>query len=257
MSANGRLHFTAPDGARVPAASIAEMREVTRVAVDDTGPSLQQMVEHAGMQLALSAIDLLGPHWRSARVVVLCGPGRTGGGGVCAARHLANRGVGVEVVTITAPQRADGYLGQQFLALAEAPATVTRWDEAFDAGAADLVVDAVLGTGLHGEPQAVPRGLIRASLAATEAGVPVLSLDVPSGVDADTGEAPGDVVRPVRTLTLGLPKAGLSRANAGDLWVADVGLPPGVFARAGLAFAPFFGSCGRLPLRYPGERLNG
>jgi NAD(P)H-hydrate epimerase len=86
----------------------------------------------------------------------------------------------------------------------------------------------------------------------------VLSLDVPSGLDADAGlpaeEAlPEDVVRPERTLTLGLPKRGLTRAMAGDLWVADLGIPPGVYARAGVAFAPFFGPAARVPLAYPGE----
>jgi len=187
------------------------------------------------------------------RVLLLCGAGGNGAAGVCAARHLADRGVSVEVVTVTPPQRADGVLGQQLLTLAEAPARIMRWDEAFMAASADLVVDAVIGTGLHGEPRAVQRGLIRAALAASEAGVPVLSLDVPSGLDADTGLAAGDVVMPSMTLTLGLPKPGLRRTTAGDLWVADLGIPPGVFARAGIAFAPFCGASGRLELRYPGE----
>ena len=254
--------FTA-DGMRVPAATVAQLHEVARIAAQATGPSLAQSSERAGFEAAMTAIEMLaercgggplGDGWRGARVLLLCGAGGNGAAGVCAARHLADRGVTVDVVTVTPPQRADGILGQQFLTLAEAPARVIRWDEAFTAASADVVVDAVIGTGLHGEPQAVQRGLIRAALAAAEAGVPVLSLDVPSGLDADTGRAPGDVVRPARTLTFALPKPGLTRATAGELWVADLGIPPGVFARAGIAFAPFFGAAGRVRLRAPGEQ---
>ncbi|MSQ31086.1 MAG: NAD(P)H-hydrate epimerase [Dehalococcoidia bacterium] len=264
---NERAHYLTPEGLRVPAATVAEWHEVARIAAQATGPSPAQSTERAGFEAAMAVIEMLaarlgdgplgdgrpGDGWRRARVLLLCGAGGNGAAGVCAARHLADRGVTVEVVTVTPPQRADGILGQQFLTLAEAPARVIRWDEAFTAASADLVVDAVIGTGLHGEPQAVQRGLIRAALAAAEAGVAVLSLDVPSGLDADTGRAPGEVVRPARTLTFALPKAGLTRATAGELWVADLGIPPGVFARAGIAFAPFFGAAGRVRLRAPGE----
>jgi NAD(P)H-hydrate epimerase len=253
MTVGDRMRFRTSEGIAVPAATVAELNEIARIAVEATGPSRSQSIERAGFEAAMVVLDMLGAKWPIARVLLLCGAGGNGTAGVAAARHLADRGVTVEVVTVTPPQRADGALGQQFLTLAEAPARVTRWDEAFTAASADLVVDAVIGTGLHGEPQAVQRGLIRAALAASEAGVPVLSLDVPSGLDADSGFAPGDVVLPARTLTLGLPKIGLTRAVAGELWLADLGVPPGVFARAGIAFAPLFGPAGRVLLRYPGE----
>lgn len=249
-----RLQFAAPGGLRVPGVSVAEMCEVYRVATQATGPSLAQMLEVAGQQTALAALDLLGSPWPGARAIVLAGSGRNGAAGVCAARYLAIRGVPVEVVTIVPPQRADGMLGQAFLALAEAPARVTRWDEAFNVASASVLIDAILGGRLAGAPQPVQRGLILAARAASEAGIPVLSLDVPSGLDADDGTAPGEAVRPSRTLALGLPKRGLACENAGDLWVADLGIPPGVFARAGVAFAPFFGVAARVPLVYPAAR---
>ena len=224
MTTTQRLLFATLAGARVPSVTVAEMREVDRVATEATGPSLLQMIEIAGQQTALAAIDLLGDRWSGARALVLCGSGRNGATGVVAARHLA-----------------------------EAPARVTRWDKAFDVTAADVVIDAILGCRLVGEPQPVQRGLILAARAAVEAGVPVLSIDVPSGLEADGGINPGAVVVPTRTLTLALPKRGLTRASAGDLWVADLGVPPGVFARAGVAFAPFFGTATRVALEYPGE----
>ena len=240
--------FRSADGRRVPAVTVAEMRQIDRIAIEQSGPTLLQMMEHAGTDLALSALEMLGPDWREARILVLAGTGGNGGGGVCAARHLANRGAQVTVITITRPAAADGALGQQLLALGEAPAQVLTWDEAFDASAADLIIDAVVGYSLDGAPRARQMALIRASQAV---GVPVLSLDVPSGVDADSGEAPGVVVRPTRTLTLALPKVGLTEANAGELWLADLGIPPGVYARAGIAFEPLFGRKTRIRLEYP------
>ena len=234
----------------MPALSVAEMREVERVAVEQTGPVLLQMMEHAGTALAQSALEMLGNDWRSSKIIVLVGDGNNGGSGVCAARHLANRGVTVLVVSVRRPTEADGVLGQQLLALAEAPAEVITWDAAFDTSDADLVIDAVIGTGLRKAPRARQMALIRATQAARG---PILSLDVPSGVDSDSGNKPGVAVQPMRTLTLGLPKRGLTLENAGELWLADLGIPPGVFARTGLAFPPIFGRETRLRLRYPGE----
>ena len=248
MSSPPRLLFHTEDGLAVPAVSIEEMREVDRVAVEDTGPALLQMMEHAGLNLALLAIEMLGGEWWRARVIVLAGSGGNGGGGICAARHLANRGVGVLAVTAERPSATDGALAQQLMALGEAPARVIPFSEAFDITEAHLVIDAVTGYGLDGAPRGAAMALIRAAAAAR---APVLSLDVPSGIDADSGKAAGVSVRPAATLTLALPKRGLREENAGQLWLADLGIPPGVYARAGLAFKPPFGASTRVRLRYP------
>jgi len=248
VTATARTLFTTDDGVPVPALSVAEMRAVDRIAVEQTGPTMLQMVEHAGMGLALSAIEMLGAGWRDAAVAVLVGSGGNGAGGACAARHLANRGMQVLVVTVTPPPEADGALGQQFLALGESPARVIRAWEAFDVAQTDLVIDAVIGYGLDGVPTAGQMALIRAANAST---TPVLSLDVPSGVEADTGATPGFAVTATRTLALALPKRGLTALNAGELWLQDLGIPPGVYARAGIAFPPIFGTSDRLRLHYP------
>ncbi len=248
MSERLRPLFSSDDGVRVPSVSVEEMREIDRIAVEDTGPALLQMMEHAGLNLALLAIEALGADWRRKRVVVLAGMGGNGGGGICAARHLANRGIDVLVVTTQAPARADGAAAQQLMALGEAPARVIPFSDAFDVAEADLVIDAVVGYSLNGAPRGPVMALIRAAQAAT---APVISLDIPSGLDADSGEAPGVAVQPRTTLTLALPKLGLREENAGELWLADLGIPPGVFARAGLSFESPFGESGRVRLRYP------
>lgn len=234
----------------VPALTVSEMRLVSQIATEQSGPTLLQMIEQAGTSLALSALEMLDEDWRDARVLVLAGTGSNGAGGVCAARHLANRGVHVTVVSIRRPIETDGVLGQQFLALGEAPARVLLWSEAFDTAQADLIIDAVIGYQLEGAPRAAHMGLIRASNAVD---VPVLSLDVPSGIDANSGTAPGVAVQPARTLTLALPKVGLMEENAGELWLADMGISPGVYARAGIVIEPIFGYETRVKLNYPGS----
>ena len=246
--------FHTEDGVAVPAVSVQEMREIDRIAVEDSGPSLLQMMEHAGMSLAIRALALLGDGWQGRRVIVLAGPGGNGGGGICAARHLANRGVDVLAVTSGRSSQADGALGQQLMALAEAPAEVIPFSAAFDVAEADLVIDAVIGYSLKEAPRGPTMALIRAAEAAA---APVISLDIPSGVDPDTGETPGVAVHPAVTVTLALPKRGLTEHNAGELWLADLGIPPGVYARAGLAFEPPFGAAAQVRLRYPQQANEG
>ncbi len=250
MSVGSRPEFWTVDGRSVPAVTVEEMREIDRVAVEETGPSLLQMMEHAGLELARAALDMLGERWAESRVVVLAGSGGNGGGGLCAARHLATRGVSVLAVLSRSAAAMEGAVAEQLRTLAEAPARVIPWSDAFDVGEADLVVDAVIGYSLREAPIGATMALIRAAQAAA---APVLSLDVPSGLDPDNGDVPGVAVRPDRTLTLALPKVGLRRENAGDLHLADLGIPPGVYARAGLAFTSPFGPHSQVALRYPDE----
>src|SRR5258708_26889479 len=87
--------FVTDTGKEVPTVTAAQMREVDRIAIEETGPNLFQMMENAGSNLAAQALEALGERWREALVVVLAGPGRNGAGGICAARHLANHGVRV------------------------------------------------------------------------------------------------------------------------------------------------------------------
>ena len=250
LNAPARLRFWTVDGRAVPAVSADEMREIDRVAAEETGPSALQMMEHAGAETARAAIEMLGEGWAGRRVLVLAGGGANGGAGLCAARWLAVRGVAVLAVLTRPAPAMEGAAAAQLRTLREAPARVIAWSDAFDASEADLVIDAVLGYDGRGAPRGAEMALIRAaqsSLAAT------LSLDVPSGIDADTGAAPGVAVHPHRTLAFALPKRGLRRGNAGDLRLADLGIPPGVYARAGLAFPSPFGDASTVELRYPDE----
>ena len=109
-----------------------------------------------------------------------------------------------------------------------------------------LVINALVGYGLVD----APRGPIARAIQWINAcDALVLSLDVPSGVDATTGGTPGDAVRPHATLTLALPKTGLASADSGVLWLADLGIPAAVYRRIGLNVPRIFGSAFRVPLQ--------
>jgi NAD(P)H-hydrate epimerase len=238
--------FTTETGLAVPAITSDQMREVDRVAAEGAGPTLLQMMENAGRELASTAIDMLGPAWDGARVAVVAGTGGNGGGGICAARHLANRGVEVTVV-VTDVDRLGAAARTQFDTYLLSPGRAGGLELLGDLRAG-LVIDAVIGYGINGAPGG-PAGVLIDWTA--ELGAPVLSLDVPSGLDSTTGLAAGARVAASRTLTLALPKTGLAAPEVGDLWLADIGIPVGVFRKAGITGVPpdLFGPAFRIPLR--------
>jgi NAD(P)H-hydrate epimerase len=212
------------------------MREVDRVAVEVFGLGILQMMENAGRNLALNALDMLG----RARgwVAVLAGAGGNGGGGLCCARHLHNHGVEVRVVLSKAADELRGAARGQLDILRAAGLEPVAAQHAVEAVAqADLTVDALVGYSLSGAPRGRVSELIEVC---NHHSARTLSLDVPSGLDATSGRAPGLVVRPERTLTLALPKTGLLHAP-GALYLGDIGIPPAVYVSLGLSFAPFFG----------------
>ena len=220
---------------RFPAVTAGEMREVDRIMVDVYGIDLVRMMENAGRSLAELAITRFHP----PTVTVLAGAGGNGGGGLVAARHLINRGVAV-TVAVTRPDLA-GVPGQQLQILHRMGVPVGS--EPTDAA---LVIDAVIGYGLHGDPTG-PAGDLIAWAAGQPA--PVLALDVPSGLDATLGLPGTPCVQATATLTLALPKTGLLRAaQVGELYLADIGVPPAVYQRFGLNVPPLFTDATVLPL---------
>lgn len=209
----------------------AEMRAIDGRAIEGYGIPSLILMEHAGLAVARrSWQQLVGT--RSRKAVVFAGTGNNGGDGLVAARLLTNWGARVRVFLAGDPRRASAETATQ-LAIARALGieVVPLGDDAqqkakLNAATADLLIDALLGTGTRG----APRGPVALAVAILNgAGKPVLSVDIPSGVDADTGAAPGPAVKAQWTVTLGLPKVGLllppGRELAGHLIVADIGLP--------------------------------
>ena len=234
--------------ALVPTVSASQMAEVDRLALGEFGVPLLAMMEQAGSHLAELSRLMLGGDLRGHSIVIVVGPGNNGGGGLAAARHLANRGANVRVVLARPALRLSEAARHQLgtLLAMSVSCCVNGYDlPAAEVTAAlanaDLVVDALLGYNIAGPP----RGDVAALLErVSSAGRPILSLDLPSGLDPDTGEAPGIAINATATLTLALPKRGLltptGRSHAGRLYLADLGLPAALYARLGLAVdAPF------------------
>jgi NAD(P)H-hydrate epimerase len=224
---------------RLPAITAEQMREVDRVMIEELRISLLQMMENAGRNLAELAISRYAP----SSCTVLAGPGGNGGGGLVAARHLHNRGVAVTVVpSATDP---DGVPGAQLGTLRRMGMQIRE-----EPPPASVVIDALIGYSLDGDPRGPIAERIRYANTAT---APVLALDLPSGLDASTGRVGDPCVTADATLTLALPKVGLSRAPqvVGDLYAADISVPPSVYTALGLTVvAPFAaGSIVRLPER--------
>jgi NAD(P)H-hydrate epimerase len=231
------LPFRTEAGILVPAVTADQMREVDRIAVEDFGLGILQMMENAGRNLTENVLDMLQAD--SGEILILAGSGGNGGGGLCCARHLHNRGLQVWVILDReATVLGDAAANQvHILQMAGVPLVVEPSQVRKVVRRSALVVDALIGYGLRGSPRRRTSELIDLC---NEHASRILSLDVPSGLNATTGEAPGTAVHPERTLTLALPKTGLERAP-GDLYLADIGIPPEVYQRLALSFQVPFG----------------
>ena len=212
-----------------PLPDAEQMRATDRWAIEEQGVPSLDLMERAGAGLA----DLVTEIAPSGRVLVVCGGGNNGGDGYVAGRLLAEAGREVVVATTTDTAKLDGDAGVNF----------DRWDgavEPFDptllAGAA-VAVDAILGTGFSGAPREPARSAI---VALSEADVPVVAADVPSGVDASSGAIEDVAVRADATATFHQAKPGLwvhpGKEHAGRVRVIEIGIPEGapVAPRTGL-----------------------
>ncbi|HSO28508.1 MAG TPA: NAD(P)H-hydrate epimerase [Candidatus Sulfomarinibacteraceae bacterium] len=243
----------------IPGVSAAVMAEVDRLAVDQYGIELLQMMEQAGAHLAEVVRLELGGDLRDRTVIVVAGPGNNGGGGLAAARHLQNRGAAVEVFLARPALRTTGAARHQLATLLamDVPCCVTGYDltdrdlEAALAGA-DVIVDALLGYSIAGAPRGEVEHLIECVL---RCGRPVVSLDLPSGIDPDSGDVFGSAIRASATLTLALPKLGLlterGTSAAGRLYLGDLGLPAALYAELGFDTGPIFATGPLLRLEGP------
>jgi hydroxyethylthiazole kinase-like uncharacterized protein yjeF len=204
-----------------PLPDAPRMRAIDAWAIDMAGVPSLALMDAAGTHLARLAAELA----PDGLVVVYAGKGNNGGDGLVAARVLRDHGRHVEVILTAAP---DALSGDARISLERLPGAPPRPDPGPVPAGAALLVDALLGTGFAG----APRGAIAAAIAAINAsGVPVLAADVPSGVDASTGEVAGEAVRARATATFHAGKPGLwiapGKEHAGEVRVLDIGIPPG------------------------------
>ncbi|MBW7881265.1 MAG: NAD(P)H-hydrate epimerase [Caldilineaceae bacterium] len=233
----------------VPTVSTEQMQEVDRLMVEVYHIELIQMMENAGRALATLARRLLDGDIVDRPVVVLAGRGNNGGGGLVAARHLLNWGAWVQIVLAAAAETYQGVPGHQ-LAILQAMAAPLAWaEEGWELPPADLVVDALIGYGLSGDPRGSTRDLIEL---ANSSAAPILSLDTPSGVDAGTGAIFIPHIQAQATLTLALPKRGFlqqaAAAACGELYLADISVPQALYLQMGIDAPNLFARDSIVPL---------
>ncbi|HRD65258.1 MAG TPA: NAD(P)H-hydrate dehydratase [Candidatus Competibacter sp.] len=205
----------------------AQVRELDRIAIEDRGIPGYTLMSRAGA----AAFDLLRQRWPDARrIVVVCGGGNNGGDGYVVARLARKAGLDVLVLTLADPGglRGDARTAWQDALTADVPVTVftpTGLEEA------DVLVDAILGTGLEREVSGTWRDAIQA-MNAHPAGV--LAIDIPSGLHADTGAVLGAAIQAAATITfIGLKQGlftGQGPACCGEVRFAGLGVPPDIYS---------------------------
>lgn len=205
------------------------VRNVDRIAVDDYHMPSIVLMENAGRNTA----ELLRKQSVNGPVVICCGKGNNGGDGFVIARHLENAGCDVRVLLFADPDDLKGDAATNFRILQAAKTPVNAFGKDVDLdklkvelSQADWIVDALLGTGMTGEIREPYAGVIDAINAA---GKKVLAVDVPSGLDCDTGEPLGTSVRASVTATFVARKLGFDNADSqqwtGEVHVIDIGVP--------------------------------
>ena len=210
----------------------AQMREADRRTIDDIGIPSLVLMENAGRQ-AVAAMEAVYSDLAERQVAVLCGRGNNGGDGFVIARTLLQRGVSVSVFLIgrVAEVRGDarvnleilGRLGLTVVEVADSQAWELHFSEVSDC---TLIVDAIFGTGLN----APIAGFIESVITDVNAsGIPVVAIDLPTGLSADLPEPIGPSIEAGLTVTLAAPKLPLvlppGELRAGDIVIADIGIP--------------------------------
>jgi NAD(P)H-hydrate epimerase len=208
-----------------PLLDAAEQRSLDEWAIEELGIAGLDLMERAGGGLAA----LVSQRAPDGIVVVVCGKGNNGGDGFVAARLLRDQGREVRVLALAA---SDEYRGDARFNLERLPgAPPDPFAPAGLSGAA-AIVDAILGTGFAGAPREPAAGAIEAiNASVASSGAEVIACDVPSGVDASTGEVEGAAVRASATATFHAGKPGLwiapGKDHAGEVRTVDIGIPPG------------------------------
>lgn len=224
----------------IPTVTTRQMQEVDRLMVEEYRITLIQMMENAGRNLAELAIRLGESDLREREIIVLCGAGNNGGGGMAAARHLHNRGARVSVIMVADEQWLKEIPAHQWNILKKMN-LVGPDGKSHPIEKPALIIDAMIGYGLQGDPRSHVANWIEW---ANGTGAPILALDTPSGLDTNSGTPGEPCIRATATLTLALPKTGLVVPQAGpyvgELYLADISVPPELYRRIGIETAPLF-----------------
>jgi len=205
------------------------VRAVDRLAIEQLGIPSLVLMENAARGLVSFVISLRKPH---SRILVLCGHGNNGGDGLAATRLFAAQGQSVDCCIVSPKQKLSDDAEANFRILANAGINVPRWSpsELIDSLASlqtdDVIIDAILGTGVRGEVRKPFDEVIETVNASSAT---VVAVDLPSGLDCDSGAPCGHAIRARHTVTFVAAKQGFQQPEArqftGDVTVCDIGIP--------------------------------
>lgn len=209
-----------------------QMRELDRRATEEYGIPSLLLMENAGLQAVLE-LERAFPRLTQRRVAIVCGKGNNGGDGFVVARHLFNREMAVKVLLLArrADLKGDARTNLDIIQKCGVPIYEVTTSQALEArrGAieeADVVVDAILGTGTTGPAKGL---FVEAIELLNQSGRPIVALDIPSGLNSDEGSIPGPSINADLTVTFGLPKRCVilypAASYAGRVVTVDIGLP--------------------------------
>jgi len=209
-----------------------EMRRIDDVTIREFQVDVLMLMENAGRATATLAARMLQGTTIGKRVACLVGGGNNGGDGMVAARHLANWGADVKVIVGTTKDKMKDIPLEQLHILEKMGVPILSTEYALRDY--ELLIDGLIGYGLEGNPRDRIAMIIKD---ANASGRPILGLDLPSGMNATTGEAYDPCIKATTTLTLALPKTGFLAPGAlpyvGDLYLADISIPRKVYQSFG------------------------
>jgi len=204
-----------------------QMTRVDQLAVE-SGLEVNMMMENAGHHLARFV------HRFSPKdIVILFGKGNNGGDGLAAARHLSIIGYKVQIVSASKELNKDA--SQQLKILATMG---IKPQDTFSAGDGDMIIDALLGYNIKGNPRDKYAQLVTRANAMREKGAEIVSFDTPTGIDPDTGASFNPSIKPDYILTLALPKTGLKKFK--NVFLANLGIPKQVYTQLDIEIDDYF-----------------
>jgi len=230
-----------------PSLTISQTQDLDQILVSHLGLPVMVLMENAGRHAAELARQMLGKSINNKKIIILCGTGNNAGDGMVAGRYLHNLGANILVILTSDVTILKKEPKLQAEILAKMQVNIKTFGEnnfeliKKQLRTADLIIDALLGFGSVGDPREPAKTLINL---ANQTQTKILAVDLPSGLNADTGIAGNPTIKANSTITLALPKVGLIKPEAhpwiGDLYVADIGVPRIAYEKLGIDVGDWF-----------------
>ena len=234
----------------IPVITVEQMAKIEQLMIEEFGIHLNVMMENAGKQLAELSCRMLNHNPAGKKVAVVVGNEKYRTCGMVTARRLSELGSQVTILSVISkalifPESKQEILRDTNFDYQEGENSL----RALHDGTYDLILDALMGYNIRGECSVEFDNMIDVM---NRSDTPIISMDIPSGLDGETGMNSDHCIRAAATLTLALPKAGLLVPEAspfvGNLFLADISLPPPLYQMLGISFTPIFQNNGIIPL---------